>query len=312
MMHDDPLDDGLQPSAAAEEIRTMRIRGAAQIGRTAAASLGRLARDGAGTGLDERLREAAKALVQARPTAVTLRNAVNATLAGLKEQDADSLAQNTARRAREFIARSLAAKEQIAERAVAHLPPGSVVLTHCHSSLAVACLVAAHEAHGDIRVYADETRPWWQGHISSRQLAEAGVPVTLVVDSAARYVMDTKGVDRVFVGADAVMADGALYNKIGTHQVAMNAKATGIPFFVACETDKISPYSLDGEVPLVEERDVMEVLPEPIPGVEVLNPVFDRTPPGLIQRYITQQGDMEPTQVEQWLRANHPDREDWI
>ncbi len=312
MTQDDPLDDGLQPSVAADEIRSMRIRGAAQIGRTAAAALGRMARDDAGKDLGSRLRASAKELIAARPTAVTLRNAVNATLAGLKEPDDASLAQNTAKRARGFITRSLEAKKRIADRAVTHLPAGSVVLTHCHSSLAVACLVAAHEAHGDIQVYADETRPWWQGHISSRLLAQAGVPVTLIVDSAARYVMDTKDVDRVFVGADAVMADGALYNKIGTHQVAMNAKAVGIPIFVACETDKISPYSLDGEVPLVEERDVKEVLPEPLPGVEVLNPVFDRTPPELIQRYITQEGDMEPEQVEGWLRTNHPHREDFI
>lgn len=312
MMHDDPLEDALEPSVAAEEIRSMRIRGAALIGRTAAASLGRLVRDRPTNDIRRLLQEAAHMLVAARPTAVTLRNAVNFTLDGLKEPEDALLAEKTLERAKAFIARSLAAKEEIAKRAVAHLPPGSVVLTHCHSSLAVACLVAAYEAHGELQVYADETRPWWQGHISSRQLAEAGVPVTLVVDSAARYVMDTKGVDRVFVGADAVMADGALYNKIGTHQVAMNAHAAGIPFFVACETDKISPYSLDGEVPVVEERDVQEVLSEPIPGVDVLNPVFDRTPPGLIQRYITQDEDMEPAQIEKWLRTNHPDREDWI
>lgn len=308
----DPLDSALDVDSAVDQIGSMRIRGAAKIGRTAAAVLGRLARDSPEKDLHARLQKAAGQLVAARPTAVTLRNAVNLTLDGLRETDPESLARNTADRARRFIRESEQATETIARRAVDHLPPGSIVLTHCHSSLVVACLVAAHKAHGDLQVYADETRPWWQGHISSRLLAEAGVPVTLQVDSAARYVMETKGVDRVLVGADAVMADGSLYNKIGTHQVALGARAAGIDLMVACETHKFSPYSLDGEVPVVEQRDVTEVLGEPIPGVEVLNPVFDRTPPGFIKRYITQEGDMEPAGIEDWLRGNHGDREGWI
>jgi ribose 1,5-bisphosphate isomerase len=312
MGRQDPLDDGLDPQLAAQEIQSMRIRGAAKIGRTAAAALGRLARDAPLSGLRDLLRETAGHLVQARPTAVTLRNAVNLTLDGLKEEDPQALQEATTRRARKFIEESLAATQEIARRAVDHLPPGSVVLTHCHSSLAVACLVEAYKAHGDLKVYADETRPWWQGHISTRLLAEAGVPVTLQVDSAARYVMETRGVDRVFVGADAVMADGSLYNKIGTHQVALTARDQGIPLFVACETHKFSPYSLNGEFPVVEERDVTEVLPEPIPGVQVLNPVFDRTPPDLIERYITQEGDMAPSSIGDWLVAHHGDLKGWI
>ena len=312
MSDPDPLDDALEPDEAADAIYTMRIRGAAKIGRTAAAALGRLARDADGADTHAVLSETARRLVKARPTAVTLRNAVNLTTQGLAEKDPQELAENTAQRARGFIRDSLQAGQEVAKRAVDKIPPGSVVLTHCHSSLAVACLVAAHKAHGDVRVFADETRPWWQGHISTRQLAEEGVPVSLQVDSAARYVMETKGVDQVFVGADAVMADGSLYNKIGTHQVALAAKDLGIPVFVACETHKFSPYSLDGELPEVEQRDVSEVIGEPIPGVDVLNPVFDRTPGGLIERYITQEGDMEPASIKDWLSANHGDREGWI
>lgn len=308
----DPFRDALPTDQAVDEIASMRIRGAAKIGRTAAACLGRLAQVTSSRELRSVLLSAGRELVGARPTAVTLRNAVNLTLDGLQEQDPGELRDKTVERARSYLDESLRAVDEIATRAVDHLPPGTTVLTHCHSSLAVACLIKAHETHGDIRVFADETRPWWQGHISTRLLAEAGVPVTLNVDSAARYVMDTRGVDRVFVGADAVMADGALYNKIGTHQVAMGARDVGIPFFVACETHKFSPYSLDGETPVVEERDVKEVLPEAIPGVEVINPVFDRTPPDLIQRYITQEGDMEPAQVGPWLRERHGRREGWI
>ncbi len=312
MPDNDPLDSALDVDSAVDQIGSMQIRGAAKIGRTAAAVLGRLARDSQREDLHAQLQEAARRLVAARPTAVTLRNGVNLTLDGARETHRDELAENTVARARRFIEESEQATKTIARRAVDHLPPGSVVLTHCHSSLVVACLIAAHETHGDLQVYADETRPWWQGHISSRLLAEAGVPVTLIVDSAARYVMDTKGVDRVLVGADAVMADGSLYNKIGTHQVALGAQAARVPFSVACETHKFSPYSLDGELPVVEERDVTEVLSDPIEGVRVLNPVFDRTSPGFIKRYITQEGDMEPAGIEAWLRDNHGDREGWI
>lgn len=304
--------DALTPTAAADEIRSMRIRGAAKIGRTAAAALGRLAEETDAQRSRKVLGSAGRELVAARPTAVSLRNGVNLSLDGLRDDD-EALAGAVVARAARYIERSEAARETIAAQVAAAVPKGGTVLTHCHSSLAVACLVAAHRRHdGDLRVFADETRPWWQGHITTRLLAAEGVDVTLIVDSAARFIMTSEDVDLVVTGADTITADGALYNKIGTCGVAENARALDIPFITAAETHKLSPYSLSGVFPEVEERDPREVIDEPIDGVKVRNPVFDRTPPDLITRYMTEEGPLGPGRVRAFIQDHFGTLEGWI
>lgn len=303
----------LPPAEAAERIRSMEIRGAALIGRTAARSLAGVAKDTDAAALRDALQAAGEMLVAARPTAVSLRNGVNLTLDGLREEDPPVLREAVEQRAARYVDDSLSARDRIAEQVAEEVPKGATILTHCHSSLAVACLIAASERHGgDLRVFADETRPWHQGHITSRLLAEAGVDVTLIVDSAAHLILEAEAVDRVVVGADTITADGALYNKIGTRAVALGAHTMGIPVLCAAETHKMSPYSLDGVFPEVEERNAEEVLPEPLPGVKVRNPVFDRTPPGLITRFITEKGPVDPLEVGPFIEGHFGAREGWI
>jgi ribose 1,5-bisphosphate isomerase len=143
-------------------------------------------------------------------------------------------------------------------------------------------------------VYATETRPWRQGLITSRELAEAGVDVTLIVDSAVRSVMGK--VDRVFVGADTVASDGSLYNKVGTSAIALAANEFGKEFSVCAETYKFSPLTLLGEPVAIEEREKEEVAKdgEIHPSVKVFNPVFDRTPAKYISGYVTENGIIPP------------------
>lgn len=314
-MDKDPLTDAPDPDAAHEAIRSMDVRGAAHIGRTAAASLGRLARDAgvADDALRARLEAAGRHLIAARPTAVSLRNAVNLTLDGLREEGASDLRGAVVDRAVRYIDSSEAARDKIAAHGARAVPDGGAVLTHCHSSLAVAVLVKAHEEGKRFRVFTDETRPWWQGHITSTQLAEAGIDVTLIVDSAAHFIMDAEDVGLVLTGADTVTADGSLYNKVGTHAVALGAHSLKIPFMTACETHKFSPYSLQGEHPEVEERDPEEVLAgRTLKGVKVRNPVFDRTPPTLVQRYITEEGPVAPQEVEHTIQRRFGNMEGWL
>ncbi|MBW3581599.1 MAG: S-methyl-5-thioribose-1-phosphate isomerase [Euryarchaeota archaeon] len=316
MVQDQTWAERLQKAASPEEaarlIRTMEVRGAAKIGRSAALSLARVAESASDDDARKRLSAAGRTLVAARPTAVSLRNAVNLTLDGLPEDDA-RLRAAVVGRARRYVEASEAARDRIAERMSEEIPDGGTVLTHCHSSLAVACLVATHRSGKKIRVFADETRPWWQGHITTRLLAEAGVDVTLIVDSAAHLILEMEEVDVVVTGADTVTADGALYNKVGTRAVALGAKSLDIPFLVAAESHKFSPYSLDGTYPQIEERDPAEVLSGvEIPGVQVRNPVFDRTAPALVSRFITEEGPVAPADTERFIRERFGTREGWI
>ncbi|MEM4702681.1 MAG: ribose 1,5-bisphosphate isomerase, partial [Archaeoglobaceae archaeon] len=171
---------------------------------------------------------------------------------------------------------------------------GSTILTHCNSSTAIAVIKKAHEMGKKLEVIATESRPRWQGHITARQLKEAGIDVTVIVDSAVRFFM--KEVDLVLVGADTITANGALINKIGTSQIALCAKEARVPFIVAAETYKFSPRTLAGELVVIEERSAEEVLPKELLdlGIKARNPAFDVTPRDYIDVIITEIGAIPP------------------
>jgi len=118
----------------------------------------------------------------------------------------------------------------------------------------------------------------------------------MIVDSAARYFM--KEIDKVIVGADAVAANGAVVNKIGTSMIALAAKESNVRTFVAAETYKFSPETMIGEVVAIERRSTDEVIGEEelrtLPSLEVKNPSFDVTPPEYIDLIITERGIIPP------------------
>jgi ribose 1,5-bisphosphate isomerase len=205
------------------------------------------------------------------------------------------------------------AKEAIAKLAADLIQPHETILTHCHSTAALAALVEAQNRGKAPRVFSTETRPFRQGLITSRALKDAGVDVHLIVDSAALHVMDTQKVTKVIIGADAVDAKGGLYNKIGTRAITLAAKSLGIPVYVCAETFKFSPYTLDGESIEIEERDPAEIVSEKeLPGVKIHNPVFDRTPPEQITAYLTDRGMVLPDAVGPLIQREFGGATRWI
>lgn len=193
-----------------------------------------------------------------------------------------------------FVARSSRAVEVIGRIGSRRIRDGDTVLTHCNSKAALGVIKAAHADGKKIKVYATESRPWRQGLLTVRDLAAAGVPSTLIIDSAVRWIM--KDIDVVVVGADTVCSNGALINKVGTSQVALAAREARVPFIVCAETYKFSPKTMHGELVEIEERDASEVIdPKLLPeGVGVRNPVFDATPPELIDSIVTEIGLISP------------------
>lgn len=295
------------------DIQGMKLRGAARIGRTAATCLARVADQSEDREVKHALASAGRQLVAARPTAVSLRNAVNLTLDGLREPSPAGLRLAVVRRADAYIEHSNEAASQIATELVTFIGNNATILTHCHSSLAVQAISAVNDQRKNIRVFADETRPWWQGHLTVKALHEAGVDVTLIVDSAAHHILESEAVDAVVVGADTITADGSLYNKIGTRAVALGAKAANIPVYVCAEAVKFSPYSLDGQLPTIEERPREEVVTQSdLAPIAVRNPVFDRTSAALVARYITEYGAHRSEEVAGFIRRQYPNTEDWI
>jgi ribose 1,5-bisphosphate isomerase len=283
----------------AERIFTMEIRGAAKIGRSAARALKTCAeKSSAGTreAFLKELGEAARALTEARPSAVSLPNAVRFVVNRARTcptEDVARLKEEVAAAAGEFIENSMKALERISMIGARRISDGDTVMTHCNSSLALGIIKEAWRQGKKIKVMAPEARPRYQGHITARELAGEGIPVTLMVDSSVRTFM--KKVDKVVVGADSVAANGAVINKIGTSQLALAAQEARVVFMVAAETYKFHPETMVGELVKIEERDPAEVAkPEDFPGVKIRNPAFDVTPPEYIDLIITEKGVIPP------------------
>jgi ribose 1,5-bisphosphate isomerase len=279
------------------KIENMEIRGAATIARSAAEALRDVVAGYQGSeidGLRSELNNASERLIGTRPTAVSLRNAVFIVLRGLdREEDLKVLKGNIISQAEKFIESSKNALERISEIGAKRIKPNSTILTHCNSTAAVSTIIKAHSQDKNITVYATESRPKRQGYITVRQLAEAGVPVTLIVDSAVRHIMPK--VNIVVVGADTVASNGAVINKIGTSQIALCAHEARVPVMVCAETFKFSHETLVGELVQIEERDENEIVkPEDFPGVRIFNPVFDTTPPEYVDVIITEDGVISP------------------
>ena len=287
----------------AEKIRNMTIRGAGKIARSAAECLIIVARESkAKTTREfwEDLVETARFVNSTRPTAVSLPNALRYVLiraykSYMEGSSLDDLRETVILSGEEFIENSIAAVERIGEIGSRRISDGDVILTHCHSTAALGILLHAHKHGKRFKVFSTETRPRFQGRIASRILAENGIPVTLIVDSAARFVMDR--VDKVVVGSDAIAANGAVVNKIGTSQIALAAYEARVRVMVAAETYKFSPETLTGRLIEIELRPETEVVDREYIeryGVSVLNPAFDVTPPEYVDVIVTEKGLIPP------------------
>ena len=146
-----------------------------------------------------------------------------------------------------------------------------------------------------IKVIATETRPFLQGaRLTAWELKKDGVPVSLITDGMAGYVMSKGMIDAVIVGADRIASNGDVANKIGTYSLSVLAKVHGIPFYVAAPTSTIDFNCPSGELIPIEERDTREIThlmgQRIAPEVNVLNPAFDITPNENVSSIITEKG----------------------
>ena len=278
-----------------EKIQSMEIRGAGKIARSAAEALRQFAKESDEERISEflrQLREAGDILISSRPSAVSLPNSVRYILHRVENtstDDVEDLKEATIKVADSFIKNSVEAVEKIGLYGAKRIEDGDTVMTHCNSAAALEVIKSAWGEGKDIRVIASEARPRYQGHITVRELAAEGIPVTLIVDSAVRAVM--KQVDKVVVGADSIAANGAVINKIGTSQIALCAHEARVRFFVAAETYKFHPETLLGDTVEIEERDPSEVAdPDDFEGVTIRNLAFDVTPPEYVDLIVTEKG----------------------
>ena len=301
---------------AATAIRQMVVRGAPAIGQVAAIGIALSAARSATAQPHARraiLRGGAAALSAARPTAVNLGWAVDRMMArfdavGELAEDGHAVAAALRAEADAIVFEATTDHGRLAEFGLAALPIREFgplrILTHCNTGplacgqfgTALGIVQAAHHAERDITVWVDETRPYLQGaRLTAWELAQAGVPHTLIPDVAAGHLMSRGEVDVILVGADRVAANGDTANKVGTYPLAVLAARHGIPLYVCAPTSSVDLATPDGDMIEIEERPADEVLlvrgvPIAPAGTNVRNPSFDVTPADLISGIVTEEG----------------------
>jgi methylthioribose-1-phosphate isomerase len=305
-------------AAVHEAIRDMWVRGAPLIGATAAYGLALQAIHDAG---DEALQAACRLLASARPTAVNLAWALQRMWAQLQPLPLHLRAAAAWREADAMADEDVATNQAIGRHGLALLAELSRrrqrrihLLTHCNAGwlatvdwgTALAPVYQAQAAGIDLHVWVDETRPRNQGaSLTAWELAQQGVPHTLIADNAGGHLMQRGQVDIVIVGCDRVSANGDVCNKIGTYLKALAAHDNGVPFYAAMPLSTFDATLQDGlaQIP-IEERSARELThitgrdaqgaavevqlaPD---GTAVSNPAFDVTPARLVTGLITERG----------------------
>jgi len=302
----------------AHAIRTMQVRGAPAIGIAAAYGMALCARacraEPAAVQLQV-LGECARTLAATRPTAVNLFWAIERMQVKLEgEPGGSSLAEAMAEEAQRIEQEEVEACRRIGGYGADLLPPQARVLTHCNAGAlatggygtALGVVRAGWEQGKVSHVWADETRPLLQGaRLTMWELMKAGIPATLIVDSAAASVIAGGQVDAIVVGADRVARNGDVANKIGTYMLAVLARRHQVPFYVAAPTSTVDLRLDAGDEIPIEERNAEEVsapagVASAPAGAHVYNPAFDVTPGDLVTAIITERGVVRPAYSANW------------
>jgi methylthioribose-1-phosphate isomerase len=298
----------------ARSITEMVVRGAPAIGISAGYGMVLAAR-AAGSDFMGDLEKSGDELRAARPTAVNLAWAVEQMLGrarALRESGERDLVGALAEAARQIHRDDVAANRTMGRLAAERVPAGSTILTHCNAGAlatggygsALGVIRAAQEAGKQVRVLADETRPYLQGaRLTAWELAQDGIPVEVITDSSSGSFFARGVIDVAVVGSDRIAANGDVANKIGTYNVACLANRHGRPFFVAAPWSTVDMNCPTGaEIP-IEERSPREVthvgetrfVPE---NVSARNPAFDVTPAELVTAIFTERGAVEAAKGE--------------
>jgi methylthioribose-1-phosphate isomerase len=292
----------------ADAIKRMVIRGAPAIGVAAGMGIALGAIKIRTTDRDEFItgvRRIADVILGTRPTAVNLSWAVKRMLALLAEGrgDVEEMKSRLAGEARYMLEEDISICRRIGKSGAPLIKDNSTVLTHCNAGAlatggygtALGVIRAAVEEGKKIKVIATETRPFLQGaRLTAWELDRDGIPVSLITDSMAGYVMSRGMVDAVVVGADRIAANGDVANKIGTYTISVLAKTHDIPFYVAAPISTIDFDCPGGGAIPIEERNPDEVTHisgvRIAPEVGVFNPAFDITPNGNVTSIVTEKG----------------------
>lgn len=312
-----------------DAIQQMKIRGAPAIGIISAYGLYLAFKDIediSSTQFFEILNDNIDYLNSARPTAVNLswalRN-IKSELDSLVNPDFGTLKNRLLQYAQKIHQDDFERCEGMAINGQEILIDRSRILTHCNTGAlatggigtALGVIYKAHQSGKKVEVFATESRPVLQGaRLTVWELKNLNIPVTLICDSAAAWLLSQRKVDVIIVGADRIAADGSTANKIGTYSLAILAKYHEIPFYIAAPLSTIDADINEGKEIPIEYRNADEIRkifskhPITLPEVNCWNPAFDVTPPELITGIITEKCVIYPPyelNIKNAITSNH-------
>ncbi|MEM3526148.1 MAG: S-methyl-5-thioribose-1-phosphate isomerase [Candidatus Jordarchaeaceae archaeon] len=303
----------------AEAIRRMQIRGAPAIGVAASYGLAQAAlefKDLETKDFWGKIETAAQEFLNTRPTAVDMHNMVARMLTAMKKAETPKQCVEIAFNESQRIAEeNIEACKNIGLLGRNLIKEGDGVLTHCNTGAlgtvdygtALSIIRFAHYQDKDFYVLVTETRPWLQGRLTSWELMQEGIKHYIVTDNAAGYYMKRGEVQIVLVGADRILSNGDVINKIGTYTLATLAYENKIPFVVAAPTTSIDLNQKTENI-IIEERDPKEItyvkgydeekktfqVVKLYAADQAKNPVFDITPAKYVSKIVTEKQVIEP------------------
>ena len=298
----------------ANAIKTMIVRGAGAIGATAAYGAAQAALEANNGNFRDYIKNAAETIRKTRPTAQNLFTGINFVLKSIKNlSNLNEIRKTAVEKANEFADYDVMACKKIGELGNALIKDKCRIETHCNAGWlafvdwgsALSPIYFAHRAGKDVFVFVNETRPRNQGSmLTAWELAQEKIKHAVIADNAAGYYMKRKEIDMVITGADRIVANGDIANKIGTYEKAVLARENKIPFYVAAPTTTFDLETENGDKIPIEERSQEEVsyvsgydrsgnvtrvriTPNESPAK---NPAFDVTPAKYISGIITEKG----------------------
>ncbi|MHA1694408.1 MAG: translation initiation factor eIF-2B [Candidatus Helarchaeota archaeon] len=255
--------------------------------------------------LKKEIEKAQSLLSNARPTEPGLVNGLRHVIQGLNIENLDK--KNVVNSVKHriqivssyYIQMIKEAKEVIGEIGARRIEDGSTIMTHCHSSVVSNIFSTAKKMGKDFQVICTETRPKYQGKITVSELLENGIPTTLIVDSAMRWVLKHKTVDLIITGCDSITSEGTIVNKIGSRLLALAAHEMDVPFYVATPLIKYAPNTSLGYLIEIEKRSPDEIWHDRPndKNLTILNPAFETISREYIDGLITNVGVFPPTLI---------------
>jgi ribose 1,5-bisphosphate isomerase len=283
------------------DIRSLKIQGARNVASSAIKALASSVKSSRSRKAEKLLSEiesSASDLADSRPTEPMMRNLLDDALEYARMRleeiaDVKAFKKDFISREKGVLERISQDKKKVSEYGARLIPDNALIITHCHSSTVTGILVKAKETGKKFRVIVFETRPRYQGRITAKELAKAGIDTTISVDGGMNLHM--KKADLVLVGADSIGSRGDLINKVGTSTLAHIARMHDVSFYSCAELLKYSSESMFGKREEIEQRDPAEVWEKPPKKVRISNPAFDVTSAKYISGYVTESGVI-PTQ----------------